>query len=1357
MDDWYEDIVVDILWKALKDAYAEIAEVAHEPLQRALDDLTSGKKLSSSPLVQILEVTPGVVPGDHGTATIVIRGRQFIVKKAFSAFVRIQIVISRTVAPDLQPPIRILDWQTVVGDLKWEKAKVFLGELGFGWDRDHWLGRGTLKLEPARFGLDILLGGLNDRGLMLGIDLRLPVPIPLGPTGLALIGVGGDFAYNFKPDLGLGGPDPIDPTAADYVRWARDHDLDHWETATIDQTAVGIGIRAGLGDVTSNGFLFKLDPIGLMILIPGPVFVLGGAGMLLNTRAIKAEGYLVVDVPSGSLAMGLGATVRYPPEPAPAVVEASGTFDALFSFNKPGIWYVHLGTEAAPISGKILRNFLAELWLELDADGVRFGAGIGIGGEWEFAIIKLIAKAGARVKAKLGYDPFQLEGLFQLWGELGISIWEFDFKLQADATAIGRLPNPTQLVFKVHFKLDLPWPIPDIEGSEDLTLGEDTTPPPMVAPALRSSLQAGHERLRLGALHAMTGRQWDLAATVEGGEEAARKQGHPWPDSEIVIPFTQPAADHTGTAINPFPGTTNQGGYDVTHRITKIELRNLIDNTVVTPLRGVWVAGPDGTTGRLHLLGTDPFAWLSPHTDVLHTTVHLHGRVTEQRFGYGPAEVLTANAKFGDVRVMPEADTELVASFQPGVPTRVLRSEDVVFDFRKATGASFGVDRLTLLLLAGARERGFISLSDVAITTSRGPLERFVDLGPVYGDLHLVAVDVRLGGVIEDLVLSTAHRGIPFHVVGVRYREADRVSHGSYAKTLLVPARYRLTVEGTSEGAHPDPAVPNPPPSPWSQVQEFEIKNPESLRPYIRMTTLGDPRVFGPVPGWDPTPVGLGFPAYRRYRPLVRFLVPYMHRIFPALRTRITYHEGSPVQQDVAPSPAPDGGSSLPAASTAWFAAHGGAAPADEEVVVGGVLPGGGPVAVSLAFVMPDGKEIRLDEWPATVSRFGSFSEHLTWSGTQVMLFLGPNGAWIQSQDCAIPTAEADAADIVRRELAQFRDRYPEGISGAAVRLAAGGVGVAAVAGAGADADSLVPIDWAAIFKALGWLGTPYPAELTSPPFHWRLPSALAQEIGPLDRDSVVRFARFAAATGFTWTSGHSLDTLIGPGWGTRIDAVGDVTQRPYALWLRTDEPIDWRRVTASMRIEHVVPASGCPTALAHRHPLDLEVSILPGPDGSSAFLVGSMAGVATRLPRGVCTLTLRFSPNAPGLPTLRPDPDVGEPETVVLQFVQNWGLDWPLPEEDAAIPNIFLEWATQHPSIPDPGPLHALYEDAQQFAFDARVRAIDAIARAVVSTTDNVERPPATPLPEPRGMPDLEQRQDVGGYREEIIDEGDA
>src|SRR5690606_23295128 len=130
--------------------------------------------------------------------------------------------------------------------------------------------------------------------------------IPLGNTGLCLKGMGGDFAYNFIPRL-EGPTGPIaSPTAKDYITWARDKEpMNRWDEGPITETSVGVGIRTDLGDLATKGNVLALEPIGLTVLTPGPVFVLGGIGKVLNTDSAGVEGYIVVDIASASLAAGL--------------------------------------------------------------------------------------------------------------------------------------------------------------------------------------------------------------------------------------------------------------------------------------------------------------------------------------------------------------------------------------------------------------------------------------------------------------------------------------------------------------------------------------------------------------------------------------------------------------------------------------------------------------------------------------------------------------------------------------------------------------------------------------------------------------------------------------------------------------------------------------------------------------------------------------------------------------------------------------------------------------------------------------------------------------------------------------------
>ena len=301
----------------------------------------------------------------------------------------------------------------------------------------------------------------------------------------------------------------------------------------------------------------------------------------------------------------------------------------------------------------------------------------------------------------------------------------------------------------------------------------------------------------------------------------------------------------------------------MTHSITKIELRNLIDDTLVTPLSGVWAAGPDGKTGRLHLLGTNPFDWLSPHTDTYAWTYPLEGETVEQRFGLrsvrDPARGLRPplRRRRGDGRSGFRTTHRLCTRPCDSCPAdhrRLVPFLDVHW-LRSHGGSCAALDDHRQARSSGSQYRG----GRDRVLGGHGNVARKGSL-PVYGDLHLVAVDVRDAPGQEVRITST-WKDAPFLVLGVRYHTGDHVLPGRpFARTLLVPARYRLTIEGNSEGVS-SAGAPAPTPLAWSQTQEFEVRNPESLLPYIRMTTLGDPRVFGRVEDWNPMPTGTGIPG----------------------------------------------------------------------------------------------------------------------------------------------------------------------------------------------------------------------------------------------------------------------------------------------------------------------------------------------------------------------------------------------------------------------------------------------------------------------------------------------------------------
>jgi len=490
-------MVRDVIWKALNDAFHDLTRLGEQAIREKLQSLTAGDTLSaSSPLIRVTAV-------DNAADTVRLLIRGAFPFDGITPFMRLEVAISRSEI-DLslgEPPIRIKSWDTVLGDLRVEKKNAFDGELGFGYDNGAWMGQGGLKLLPIKAGAAIY-GGISDRGMVLGLDAEAPPgsAIPLGPTGLGLRGIGGDFAYNFVPRLEKNGIAIANPAAKDYVTWARDHNIDRWKAGPIDKTAVGVGIRAVICTIADMGFVFELNPIGFSFFVPGGAIVLGGKGVLLRRKGFGVEGYFVVDVASASLALGAGVNVeiKAPPEELgvagfATLLKGFAQLDAFFSFSDPTAWFFDVGTEEKPCKLEVLTDVpvisilfseKAEAFLRINHHRVAFGAKVEIGGQYKIGkVIVLVARLATGLTAYVGWDPLLVRAKLSVLGELGIKVWKFGFLLTGEAAPMVYLPSPTLFSFDLKFTLDLPWPIPDIEGKK--TFGDNiATPPKILSPLL---------------------------------------------------------------------------------------------------------------------------------------------------------------------------------------------------------------------------------------------------------------------------------------------------------------------------------------------------------------------------------------------------------------------------------------------------------------------------------------------------------------------------------------------------------------------------------------------------------------------------------------------------------------------------------------------------------------------------------------------------------------------------------------------------------------------------------------------------------------------------------------------------------
>lgn len=1225
---WFDDIVREIVWKAIRDSANAIGAWTEQQAEAFLAGLTPGRELSKNPAIT-------VVGADDQWVALLVRGRQPI--GPLAPLLRMEVRVSKNVNITSEGPLSDVELDDVVGDLVVEKENLFRGAIALGYLDGAWLGRGGLKILPAGFGLDIALGGLDERGFMIGLDLDLPAAVPLGTSGLGLKGIGGDFAYNFVPRLEDPPGVPVAaPTAAHYVSWAKNSDIDRWRPGPLDETAVGVAIRADLVTSLDNGFTLTLEPVGMALLGPGPVFIVGGAGKLLKQNSVKAEGYLAIDIASASIALGLDVSVRVPAVGQPMLVEAKGALNAFFSFDDPSAWYLRLGTQASPVSVRVLRHpafWTATGYLALDNDQVLFGVGLAVDRSWTVSVVKLTAKAAINADALVGWDPIQLRLGVKLAGELGLKVWKIGCALKLYAQAIADIPDPTRLKFEVGYTIDLPWPIPDISGKADLVLGDDPQ-----APELHSPLLAGAGATqRVAALQTITGRQWEL-------HDGASALPEVWPDIELVVPFARPVTDATGAVVGDPVPSEDAGGYTVTNRLETLELRDLVHDTVVPDVKAVWAAAPGGTTARLHVLARDPYSWLLPHD-----STHGFAGTTppywyEQRFGFGPEMSFTNARRFGQVLVDPTGTAKLLDDFAPAIATRVLRGDRFQLAFRQPDDAVIEVDRVALLILSerDVFEKVVINGATETIVTH---------LGEVVGDVHLFELSFTFPDGRSTFDVQAGHDALL--VVAVRYRVAAGLIVATGTTTVLEPGRYRLTLTGRTEATKPDPDYPDAAPVDWGLTHDFEVVHPDTTRPYTLAAAPGDARAFGAErDSWHPTAAGAGFPGYRDYAVTVRTRVNYLDKIFDRLEVKVTTDGGLSTTELLVPTPNPANESTALAETSGWVAAGGGSIGPDDELAGTVALPDDpGAADVEVTVIRPDGGRHTLDRWPCVISGFRRFRDHLAWDGTCIETTYGAAGPAAVTA-CPVPNMP-------------YRRRTPwERVT----RVHHRGRVLTQLTDVFVDFGDLVVDD-----------GDPYPDELGHVPGGWALPAELAELVTPESPTWSRRALLFALRSGARFSlSPLRLDGFTAPVPATTVEAIVDSSGRPYALLLRTPEPLDWRRVSATMRVQHTAHDGGasCPTGYTKRRPLALDVQLLPTPDASAALLVGVFAGVATRLPRGVIDLTLTFDPAAPGLARLRPLPSVGAtPEVVTLRFVQPSGATWPQPDDGVVFPAGFLEW----------------------------------------------------------------------------------
>ncbi|MGD1859187.1 MAG: hypothetical protein ACFB0E_04360 [Leptolyngbyaceae cyanobacterium] len=304
-------------------------------------------------------------------------------------------------------------------------------------------GQIDLTLVPLNLRISAALAikniGTEDGGpataVYVGIEVILPVGIPLGGSGLGIFGFRGIFGMHYRRNESLGGG--ATPTlgwleAADGQPHLLEVNGERLWEPQLNNWAFGLGILIG---TIEGGVLMNLDGTFLLEL-PGPRILIVMTARILSPppgldELGASSGLLaVIEITREHFLIGLIAdfSIR-------ELISIVIPIEALFGFKDPANWHIYLGSRSNPVTVDVLGIFEGTGYLMLEGDGLPaykdklsaiegFAVGIGAAAAlmWGEESDGLYLRVGGGMDAILGFSPFILEGLFEVFGELRLYI-----------------------------------------------------------------------------------------------------------------------------------------------------------------------------------------------------------------------------------------------------------------------------------------------------------------------------------------------------------------------------------------------------------------------------------------------------------------------------------------------------------------------------------------------------------------------------------------------------------------------------------------------------------------------------------------------------------------------------------------------------------------------------------------------------------------------------------------------------------------------------------------------------------------------------------------------------------------------